>query len=143
MTTLHTTTASNRPQITRTAVTDVERLIDEYEFSSPASALTVTVTDPGDDTNPYLELHGPASFDVNKLVPTEDGTSGIHEYEYTEEFLTRLAPSLEEQLVVETVGAEKYRFPLVAGQWVAWPDGTVTYNTFDHSPARPPDADEA
>lgn len=39
--------------------------------------------------------------------------------------------------MIETVGHEKCRFPLLAGQWSVWPHGTVQYKSFDHSPERP------
>ena len=45
--------------------------------------------------------------------------------------------------VVETIGHEKCRFPLIAGQWTAWPDGTVQYDSFDHQPDKPTIDDES
>jgi hypothetical protein len=143
-------TASNNPCIDPDAVEDVEAIIADYEFVGAVGTLTVAAIDPAnedapayvdDDAAPHLVCYGGASFDASKPVTDDDGHVIDHEYDCTEEFLTRLAPHLTEQLVVETVGFEKFRFPLLAGQWVAWPDGTVAYDSFDHSPKKPVDSD--
>lgn len=141
MATGHTTTTSNRAQIDPDAIAAVEAIINDYDFSGAFATLTVIVTDPDDkDTPPYLRIYGGANFDVSKPGPTEDSSSGYHEDQYTRKFLTRLTPHLTEQLVIETVSFTKCRFPLFAGQWVAWPDGTVVFNSFNHSPEKPSDA---
>lgn len=138
MATLQATTASNWPEINPDAVEAVEKIIADYDFVGNFDELTVTAADPDDeDTNPHLEIYGYASFDATKPVTDEGGSVVDREYGHTEKFLERIAPHLEEQLVVETVGFEKCRFPLLAGQWAAWPDGTVIYNSFDHSPDKP------
>lgn len=138
MATLQATTASNWPQIDPDSVEEVEAIIAEYDFFGTHDSLTVSVSEPdNEDSEPHLNLYGYASFEASKPVTDQDGSVADREYGHTEEFLTRLAPHLEEQLVVETVGFEKCRFPLLAGQWIAWPDGTVTYNSFDHSPEKP------
>lgn len=142
MATLQATTASNRPQIDPDAVEEVEAIIAEYDFVGNFDRLTVGISEPDDENSkPHLELYGYASFDASKPTTDDDGSLVGYEYGHTEAFLERLAPYLKEQLVVETVGFEKCRFPLLAGQWVAWPDGTVTYDSFDHSPAKPTDSD--
>jgi hypothetical protein len=137
MATLQATTASNWPHINPDGVAAVEAIIADYDFIGAHDTLTVTVTDPTDEDPPSLKVAGYASFDVSKPLTDDEGTVVDREYCYTEEFLERISPYLEEQLVVETVGFEKCRFPLLAGQWVAWPDGTVVYNSFDHSPDKP------
>jgi hypothetical protein len=143
MATLYPTTASNWPHVASDAVEEVEAIIADYDFTGGNDSLTVSVVDPTDEeTTPHLELYGHACFDVSKPIADGDELGIEHEYGYTEEFLERLAPHLEEQLVVETVGFEKCRFPLLAAQWVAWPDGTVVYNSFDHSPDKSTDGDE-
>jgi hypothetical protein len=140
----YTTTTSNRAQITPDTIDAVKAIIDEYDFAGAFTTLTVDVTDPDDeDIPPYLKIYGGADFDVSKPGASEDNSCDYHEDTYTNEFLTRLTAHLTEQLVIETVSVTKYRFPLFAGQWVAWPDGTVVYNSFDHSPEKPSDADEA
>lgn len=145
MATLQATTTSNWPHIAPDGVDDVEAIIADYDFTGMVDTLTVTVTEPTDEDRPYLEVYGYASFDVSKPIEADADTVVDREHGYTEEFLERISPYLTEQLVVETVGFEKCRFPLLAGQWVAWPDGTITYNSFDHSPDKPtdPDSDEA
>jgi hypothetical protein len=143
MATFYPTTASNRPHIASDAVTEVEGIIADYDFMGGNDSLTVSVVDPTDEeTTPHLELYGHACFDASKPVADGDEIGIEHEHGYTEEFLERLAPHLEERLVVETVGFEKCRFPLLAAQWVVWPDGTVVCNSFVHSPNKPSDADE-
>lgn len=143
MATLQASTASNWPEIDPGAVEAVEEIIADYAFVGNFDDLTVIAADHDDeDTKPHLEVYGYACFDATKPVTDEDGRVVDREYGYTEEFLERLAPHLEEHLVVETVGFEKCRFPLLAGQWVAWPDGTVIYNSFDHSPDKPTDDGE-
>lgn len=144
MATGYTTTTSNRAQINPDAISTVEAIIDDYDFTGAFTTLTVTVTTPDDEeTSPYLRIYGGADFNVRKPGATDGSSSDYHEDKNTNEFLRRLAPHLTEQLVIETVSVAKCRFPLFAGQWVAWPDGTVVYNSFDHSPEKPSDADEA
>lgn len=138
MATLQATTASNHPTVDPDAVEAIEAIIDDYDFYGSFDSLTIGVVEPDqEDADPYLELYGYVAFEVTKPI-LEEGESVVEREDHcTEEFLERLATHLEEQLVVETVGFEKCRFPLLAGQWVAWPDGTVTYNSFDHAPENP------
>jgi hypothetical protein len=138
MATLQATTASNHPTVDPDAVETIEAIIDDYDFYGNFDSLTIGVVEPDqEDAEPYLELYGYAAFEATKPILDEDGSVVDREYHCTEEFLERLAPYLAEQVVVETVGFEKCRFPLLAGQWAAWPDGTVTYNSFDHAPENP------
>lgn len=144
MATGYTITTSNRAQIEPAAIDAVRAIIDDYNFSGSFATLTVVVTDPDDeDTPPYFRIYGGADLNVSKPEATEESSRGYHEDQAPNEFLTRLTPHLTEQLVIETVSATKCRFPLFAGQWVAWPDGTVAYNTFDHSPDKPTGDDES
>jgi hypothetical protein len=135
MATLQATTASNWPAIDGTAVSEVEAIIDEYDFVGNWDNLTIGIDDEDGETL-HLVLYGNCTFEATKPV-REDGVPVDREHGYTEEFLERLAPHLEEQLVVETIGHEKCRFPVIAVQWIAWPDGTVQSNSFDHSPEQP------
>lgn len=138
MATLQASTASNRPTVDPKTIETVEAIIDEYEFFGGLDSLNIGVIAPNhEDADPCLELYGYATFDATKPILDEDGRVVDREEGCTEEFLKRLAPHLEEQLVVETVGFEKCRFPMLASQWAAWPDGTVEYNSFDHSPEKP------
>jgi hypothetical protein len=88
------------------------------------------------DGDTVLSIHGYATFDVSKPIHAEDGSVVDREQGYTEEFLERIAPHLEEQLVIETVGHEKCRFPLLAGQWSVWPDGTIQHESFNPGPEK-------
>ncbi|MFA9517028.1 hypothetical protein ACERIT_07400 [Halopenitus sp. H-Gu1] len=138
MATLQATTASNHPTVDPDAVEAIESIVEDYDFYGSFDSLTIGVVEPDrEDADPYLELYGYASFEATKPILDENGSAVDREYHCTEKFLERLAPHLEDQLVVETVGFEKCRFPLLAGQWSAWPDGTVTYNSFDHAPENP------
>jgi len=138
MATLQASTASNRPAVDPSAVETIEAIIDEYDFPGNFDSLNVAVIDPDhEDAAPFLELYGYATFDATKPILDEDGSVVDREEGCTREFLKRLAAHLEEQLVVETVGFEKCRFPMLAGQWVAWPDGTIEYNSFNHTPEKP------
>ena len=142
MATLQTTTASNWPTIPSAAVAEVEAIIDEYAFVGNWEDLTVAVRESEDDDS-RLALYGYAAFEASKPILDDDGEPVDREHGYTEEFLERLAPHLEEPLVVETIGHEKCRFPLIGGQWTAWPDGTVRYDSFDHQPDKPATDGEA
>ena len=142
MATLQTTTASNWPVIDSAAVAEVEALIDEYVFVGNWEDLTVAVRESEDD-DPRLALYGYAVFEASKPVLNDDGELVDREHGYTEEFLERLAPHLEEPLVVEMIGHEKCRFPLIGIQWTAWPGGTVQYDSFDHQPDKPVTNDES
>jgi hypothetical protein len=82
-----------------------------------------------------------ASFDPSKPI-YDDGERVDREYGHAEEFLERIAPHLEERFVIETIGHEKARFPLLAGQWSVWPDGTIQYDSFDYSPEKPDSSEQ-
>ena len=142
MATLQSTTASNWPAIASAAVAEVEAIIDEYAFVGNWEDLTVAVRESEDD-DPRLALYGYAAFEASKPILDDNEDPIDWEHGYTEEFLERLAPHLEDLLVVETIGHEKCRFPLIAGQWAAWPDGTVQYDSFDHQPDKPTTDDES
>ena len=142
MATLQTTTASNWPAIASAAVAEVEAIIDEYAFVGNWEDLTIAVRESEDD-DPCLALYGYAAFEASKPILDDNDDPIDREHGYTEEFLERLAPHLEDPLVVETIGHEKCRFPLIGVQWTAWPDGTVQYDSFDHQPDKPATADES
>lgn len=141
MATLQATTASNWPAVDPDSVDTIETIIADYAFIGNWENLTVAVEE-SRDGDPYLVVYGYAAFEATKPIYDDDGTVVDREYDCTEEFLERVAPHLEEQLVVQTVGFEKCRFPLLAGQWAVWPDGPVHYESFDHAPSKPDVTDE-
>lgn len=112
MATLQTTTASNWPAIDSASVAEMEVIIDEYAFVGNWEDLTVAVRESTDDDS-RLALYGYAAFEASKPILDENEDPIDWEHGYTEEFLERLAPHLEEPLVVETIGHEKCRFPLI------------------------------
>jgi hypothetical protein len=135
MATLQATTASNEPRIDAGAIGEVESVIDDYEFVGNFDTLTVEIIHRDDEgSEPRLTIHGHACFEASQPVYDADDSVIDHEYDCTEEFLTRIAPHLKESLVVETVGHEKCRFPLLASQWVVYPDGPVVSDSFEHRP---------
>lgn len=140
MATLQATTASNCPPIAPESTTKVQAIISDYEFPGILRDLVVELREPNDsddDPHPRLAIHGSATFDATKPVENADGDVVDRNHGHTEAFLERLAPHLEEYLVVETVGHKKCRFPLLASQWIAWPDGTIESTSFNHDPAHP------
>ena len=138
MATLQATTASNWPRIDPDSLDAIEAIIHDYDFYGNFDSLTIGAVDPdSDDADPYLQCYGHATFNPSKPILDADGSVADREHVSAEEVLERLAPHLEEPLVVQTVGFEKCRVPLLASQWVAWPDGTIVHNTFDNSPEKP------
>lgn len=141
MATLQATTSSTWSKVDPDATDQIESIIDKYDFWGIHTEVNVEVKDNRDDET-IISIYGHAAFDPSKPIHDEDGSVVDREHDYAEEFLKRIAPHLEEQLVIETIGHEKTRYPLLAGQWVVWPDGTVQYNSFDHSPEKPESSDQ-
>jgi hypothetical protein len=141
MATLKPTTSSTWSNVDSDAKDQIEAIADEYNFQGANGEVVIDVKeDSGGDT--VISIHGYAAFEPSKPIHNEDGEYIDEEYGYTEEFLKRIAPHLEGQLVIETVGHEKCRFPLLASQWSVWPDGTVQCESFDHDPEKPETSDE-
>jgi hypothetical protein len=136
MATLQATTSSTWSRVDPNAKDRIEAIAEEYDFWGAFDELNIDVKE-NSDGDTIISIHGYASFDPSKPIHDEDGSVVDREYGHAEEFLERIAPHLEEQLVIETVGYEKCRFPLLAGQWSVWPDGTTQYDSFDHSPDKP------
>jgi hypothetical protein len=135
MATLHAVTAANRPRIDPDHVTEVEAIVAAYEYPGHGRDLTVDLDHADtDDHCPQLAIHGESTFAVTKPILDADGAVVDRDHGYTREFFERLAPYLDESLVVETVGHEKCRFPLLASQWTVWPDGPIRCRSFDHAP---------
>lgn len=138
-------TSSNWPDIKPDRVDELRDVIEEYGFPGTFGALDVIVHDGtgdhGSEEEPYLKIMGPAAFVATKQAEETNGSEGHHVHGYTEEFLERIAPYLEEQLVVRSIGRNDLEFPFLATQWSVWPDGTTRYDNFDNSPEKP-DADD-
>jgi hypothetical protein len=145
MPTLKLTTSSNQCRVDPNSKDQIETIADEYDFCGEHDELNIDVKE-NSDGNTIISIHGYASFAPTKPICDEDGSVVDREHEYAEEFLKRIAPHLEGQLVIETVGHKKCSdrsdFPLLAGQWSVWPDGTVQYDSLDHSPEKPEASDE-
>lgn len=135
MATLQATTSSTWSEVDPDAADQIESIIDEYNFWGVHTEVNVEIKDNRDDET-IISIYGHAAFDPAKPI-YEDGEVVDEQHGCAEEFLKRIAPYLEEQLVIETIGHEKARFPLLAGQWAVWPDGTIRYDSFDHSPEKP------
>lgn len=63
----------------------------------------------------------------NKETVLEEGTESI------DEFLKGLVPFLEEELVIQCIGAEKCRFPFSAWEVKVEPNGKITERNFKFS----------
>ena len=141
MATLQSTTTSTWSRINPNAIDQIHAIAEEYNFWGAHEELAVDLKE-DENGETIVSIYGGAGFDVSKPVEGEDGKIVDEEPGYTEEFLKRLAPHLEEKLVVQTVGHEKCRFPLVASQWTVWPDGTLRHDSFNISPEKPSDDQE-
>lgn len=144
MATFIASTSSNWPSVEPDSVEQLREIIDEYEFPGTMGSLKVTVHDGttghGSEDDPYLKVLGEASFDPTKPI-YEDDSVVDREHGFAEEFLERIAPHLEEKLVIRTIGHEKLRFPFLATQWAVWPDGTTRQDSFEQNPDKPVGAD--
>jgi hypothetical protein len=142
MATLRATTSSTWSRVDPDTKDEIEAIVAEYDFWGAHEELTVDLHE-NSDGDTVISIHGYAAFEASKPVLAEDGSVADREHGYTEEFLERIAPHLEEQLVIETVGHEKCRFPLLAGQWSVWPDGTIKHNHFERESdiTKPPTED--
>lgn len=135
MATLQATTSSTWSRVDPEAKDRIEAIADEYNFWGAHEEVKIDVKE-NSDGDTIISIFGYASFDPSKPI-YEDGEQIDEEYGHAEEFLERIAPHIEEQLVIRTIGHEKARFPLLAGQWSVWPDGTTQYDSFDNSPDKP------
>lgn len=141
MATLRSTTTSTWSRVNPDAIDQIHAITEEYNFWGAHEELAVDLKE-GEDGETILSIYGGAGFDVSRPVEGEKGEVVDEEPGYTEEFLKRLAPHLEEKLVIQTVGHEKCRFPLVASQWTVWPDGTIRQDSFNTRPEKPTDDQE-
>lgn len=134
MATLQATTSSTRSRIDPEAKEQIKAIVDEYDFWGAHDEINIDVEEDS-DRNTTINIYGYDVFDPTKPI-YEDGEFIEEGDSCAEEFLKRIAPYLEEVLVIEMVGHEKARFPLLAIQWNVWPDGTVQCDSFDEEPDR-------
>jgi len=134
MATLNLYTASSHPRVSSREF--LEKVLDRYQFRGYTSALTVEVVN--EDGTDELAIHGRTGFAAypEENVNNSDDLADP-EKEDTERFLKEIAPFLEEKLVIQTVGHEKIRFPLLASQYTVWPDKTVKYTELESDPQHP------
>lgn len=121
------TTACNGPKVDPNAVDELEEYLSKCRFVGGVhDSLTVAIREQNSE-EPYLTIHGggaefqPVPAGVVKKIPTEQISS--QEHADPEEFLTDIAPFLQERCVVQTVGHDKARFPVIARQDAVSPDG--------------------
>lgn len=138
-------TSSNWPNVKPDCIAELHAVIEKYDFPGGMRHLKVVVHDGtgrhGSEDEPYLKIMGYASFDPTKPIKDEDGSVVNQKHGFAEEFLEAIAPYLDEQLVIRTIGHNKLRFPFLATQWSVWPDGTTRYDNFDNSPEKPDSAE--
>lgn len=96
------------------SATKLQKLIDHYDFGD----LTVKVE------NGWLTIFGYDWFEV--YDQSEENTME----EVNEQFLKEVAKHLRADLVIQSIGNEKCRFPLSAMQITVTPDGKITYDGF-------------
>lgn len=133
-------TSSTKSRVEPAATDHIEAIAAEYDFWGAHEELAIELNeDANGDT--VISIRGYAPFEASKPVRAEDESVADREHGCTEEFLERIAPHLEEQFVIETVGHDRCDFPLFADQWSVWPDGTVIHNQFEQPSAiaKPPD----
>lgn len=109
MATLHCVTSSTRVEVKEPEA--VKDLLEQY----------TGIPEKTEIEDGQLWIIGYTSFH-----PRRDG-----EPDATAEFLHRLQPLLEDELVIQTVGNEKIRFPLVACQFRVHPEDGVFYSDLE------------
>ncbi|SEP24191.1 hypothetical protein SAMN05216388_10529 [Halorientalis persicus] len=120
------TTACNGPKVDPDAIDQLEEYLNRCRFVGGVhDSLTVTVRDqePG---KPYLTIHGTgAEFKPVPAAAAENlsESDALQDHVDREQFLEDIAPYLQEQCIVQTVGHDKARFPLIARQDAVSADG--------------------
>lgn len=134
-------TASNGPRIKQHEA--VDRIIAGYYFDADFNVGTAFDEEDG---KPHLFIYGhawPAAWKLPQGQSAEDfdpyaGDTREGGADGFADFLKEIAPYLVEPLTVQTVGAEKCRFPLAACEWHIQPgEKRVTTCGFRHSDPEP------
>jgi hypothetical protein len=141
MTAPQATTASTGGKVDPDAEDEIVAIADEYNFAGAHEPVTIEVRE-NSDGDSVLSIYGYAVFRLSKPI-YEDDEWVDEEFGYAEEFLEQVAPFLERKLVVDTIGHSGNHYPLMAHQYIVWPDGTVKHNHFERGSgiAKPPKPD--
>lgn len=141
MTAPQATTASTGGKVDPDAEDEIAAIADEYNFAGTHEPVTIEVRE-NSDGDSVLSIYGYAPFRLSKPI-YEDGEWVDEEFGYAEEFLEQIAPFLEEKLVVDTISHDGNHYPLMAHQYIVWPDGTVKHNHFERGSdiTKPPEPD--
>jgi hypothetical protein len=114
----------------------VKKILERYVFDGDLTAEIETSQSSG---QPYLSIYGyewPGAFKVPDGVNRDDFEPDydVEPLDIFEDFLKELAPFLTEPLTIQSVGAEKCRFPLCAREWHIRPGAADVEQTgFRHS----------
>ena len=143
MATYHQLTTSNNVEVSD--IDGVQSVIDRYDFLGDFSPLYLELTPATEDSENgepvagTIAIHGQAPFHPHPPVDDLDEPDDRYEDLRCREFLEALLPYLEDDLVIQTIGHTKTRFPFSAHEWVATPDGRVHHTTFTHGTLPDPD----
>ena len=113
-------TTCNDVKIIEGKETEVAELIEKYTFNGEMNVYV--------DKSGYFQLHGHEFLYIAKNE-SDDPTEHT-DIDGVQEFLTELAPFLADTLVIQSIGNEKCRYPLVAQEIVVYPSGLIQYGGF-------------
>jgi hypothetical protein len=141
MTNPQASTASTGGKVDPDTESEIAAIADEYNFAGVHEPVTIEVRE-NSDGDSVLNIYGYAPFRLSKPI-YEDDEWVDEEFGYAAEFLEQIAPFLEERLVVDTIGHDGNDYPLMAHQYIVWPDGAVKHNHFERGSdiTKPPDED--
>jgi hypothetical protein len=139
MTAPQASTASTGGKVDPDAEHEITAIADEYNFAGVHEPVTIEIRE-NSDGDSVLSIYGYAPFRLSKPI-YQNGEWVDEGFGYAEEFLKQIAPFLEERLVIDTIGHDGNQYPLMAHQYIVWPDGSVKHNRFERGSAitKPPD----
>lgn len=140
MTAPQATTASTGGKVAPDAEYEIAAIADEYNFAGVHEPVTIEVRE-NSNGDSVLSIYGYAPFRLSKPI-YRDGEWIDEEFGYAGKFLEQIAPFLEERLVVDTIGHDGNQYPLMAHQYIVWPNGTVKHNHFERGSDIPKPPDE-
>ncbi|ELY58503.1 hypothetical protein [Natronococcus jeotgali] len=112
MANINAVTTSNKAELSDTE--GMEFLLDEY------------------DVRPQAEITEDGEIVIWGLSPFQVFSDDMSMDERTSEFLKELTGVLDEELVIQSIGAEKYRYPVMAVQYRVNPEnGSVNVRNLD------------
>lgn len=112
-------TASSGARIQTDKEQDVDALLARYNFSSE---LIVAVE------RGVLYVYG---YDWLYAERVLEGDDDLDQENCFDDFLKELAPMLSEPLLIQSIGAEKCRFPMAAVEVLVKPSGELVWAGFD------------